>query len=268
MSDQDIIKFYLEGNSIAATGRKFNLTSYKVKKFLNEKKIPIRSRHEQNILENMRKGKQINHNYFNVLTQENVYYLGFIAADGTVRPRRNEIKIGLSSIDRDFLVTFKEKLKSEREIKDYITGNGFKISELVFSSQNIKEQLAKYSIVPNKTEFGVSFKNIPNEFKLAFIKGFFDGDGCFTFNSNTKQCKITFTSHTKGILEEINEYFEKKGSYYQKKYNGICYDLTFSTLPSIEIMKKFYKIETPCLIRKKNKFYEYLNLRIEMTSKS
>ena len=268
MSNHEIIKFYLEGNSIAATGRKFNLTPYKTKKLLIENNIQIRTRHEQAILENMQRGKAINHNYFDVLTLENVYYLGFLAADGTVRPHRNEIKVGLSSIDKDFLIEFKTNLKSEREIKDYTTANGFKVSELLFSSQKIKEELLKYSIVPNKTELGVSFKNIPENFKLAFIKGFFDGDGCFTYNHHTKQCSVKFTSHTKGILEEINAYFDNKGKYYQKKYNGICYDLSFSTLPSIEIMKKFYEIDTPCLIRKKEKFNDYLNLRIKMTSKS
>jgi intein-encoded DNA endonuclease-like protein len=268
MSNQEIIEFYLEGNSINATGRKFDLTPYKIKKILTKNNISIRTRHEQNILENMKRGKAINHNYFDTLTPENVYYLGFLAADGTVRPNRNEIKIGLSSIDRDFLIEFKDNLKSEREIKDYTTANGFQISELLFSSQKIKEELAKYSIVPNKTELGVSLKNIPEHFKLAFIKGFFDGDGCFTYNEYTKQCSVKFTSHTKGILEEINKYFNNKGNYYQKKYNGICYDLSFSTLPSIEIMKKFYEIKTPCLIRKKEKFNDYLNLRIEMTSKS
>ena len=268
MSNHEIIKFYLEGNSIAATGRKFNLTPYETKKTLIENNIQIRTRHEQTILENMKRGKAINHNYFDVLTLENVYYLGFLAADGTVRPHRNEIKVSLSSIDKDFLIEFKNNLKSEREIKDYITSNGFEVSELLFSSQKIKEELSKYSIVPNKTELGISFKNIPEKFRLAFIKGFFDGDGCFTYNQYTKQCSVKFTSHTKDILEEINEYFGNKGSYHQKNYNGICYDLSFSTLPSIEIMKKFYEIDTPCLIRKKEKFNDYLNLRIEITSKS
>ena len=45
MSNHEIIKFYLEGNSIAATGRKFNLTPYKVKKTLIENNIQIRTRH-------------------------------------------------------------------------------------------------------------------------------------------------------------------------------------------------------------------------------
>lgn len=268
MSNHDIIKFYLEGNSIAATGKKFDLTAYKIKKLLMKNHVSIRSRSEQNILENIKRSKYINHNYFDELNDENVYYLGFLAADGTVRPRRNEIKIGISSVDRDFLVEFKNHLHSEREIKDYTTSNGFQVSELSFSSQKIKEELAKYSIVPQKTILGVSFANIPDKFKLSFIKGFFDGDGCFTYNAYNKQCRIIFTSYTENILKEINEYFDNKGKYYQTKNNGTCYELVFSTIPSIDIMKKFYDIHTPCLIRKKNKFSDYLNLRIEMTSKS
>ena len=97
-------------------------------------------------------------------------------------------------------------------------------------------------------------------------KGFYkpDNDGAFACKAQA----LFIKKYGKDILEEINEYFGNKGSYYQKNYNGICYDLSFSTLPSIEIMKKFYEIDTPCLIRKKEKFNDYLNLRIEMTSKS
>ena len=55
MSNHEIIKFYLEGNSIAATGRKFNLTPYQAKRTLIENNIRIRTRHEQTILENMKR---------------------------------------------------------------------------------------------------------------------------------------------------------------------------------------------------------------------
>lgn len=264
MNNQQIIDFYLSGKSLAATSRFSGLSTYKLHQLFEKNNIAIRTRHEQNILENMRRGKSINHNFFNTLNNENVYYLGFIAADGTVRPNRNEIKIGLSSIDRKFLEEFKEKLQSERTIKDYVTSNGFNISELIFSSLKIKEDLKKYNIVPNKTVIGVSMANIPEELKLAFIKGFFDGDGCFCYLKNTNQCKITFTSYTCGILNEINEFFDNKGYIYSRKNGGICYELTFSTTTALKIMKEFYNLNTPCLLRKKEKYEEALKLRIKI----
>lgn len=260
MNNQEIIKAYEDGASLTSLSRKTGLSTYKIKKILQNNSIKIRTRFEQTIFTNMQRGKKINHNYFDVLNDEKAYYLGFLAADGCVRPNRNEIKIGLSSIDREWLEEFKLKLDSEREIEDYITNKGFAVSELKFSSLKIKTELAKYSIVPNKTYLGITMEAIPNKYKLAFIKGYFDGDGCFVFNKNTKQCSLKITSHTKEILEEIS-YFFKIGNIYP---HGKNFELDFSTSPTLKIMKLFYDLDTPCLKRKKEKYLKALKIRIEI----
>lgn len=260
MNNQEIIKAYEDGASLASLSRQTGLSTYKIKKILQNNSVKIRTRFEQTIFTNMSRGKQINHNYFNKLNNEKVYYLGFLAADGCVRPNRNEIKIGLSAIDREWLEEFKLKLNSERKIEDYITSKGFAVSELKFSSLKIKTELAKYSIIPNKTYLGITMKAIPDKYKLAFIKGYFDGDGCFVFNKNTKQCSLKITSHTKEILEEIS-YFFKAGNIYS---HGKDFELDFSTNPTLKIMELFYNLDTPCLKRKKEKYLEALKIRIEI----
>lgn len=255
----ELIEYYKQGNSINATAQKFNLTSYIIKKRLKEAGIKLRTQKEQLIIENIRRAKPINHNYFKELNLENVYYLGFLGADGCVRPNSNEIKIGLSSIDEDFLIEFKEKIQTECKIGHYTTSNGFNCVSLCFASAAIKQDLIKYSIVPNKTYIGITMKEIPENLKIAFIKGFFDGDGSFSYNKNTRQGMIKIASHTKGILEEINQYFNYTGKIYQTKDKN--YSLEFSTLPSLNILEQFYNIDTPCLKRKQQKYYNYLELR-------
>lgn len=252
------IDFYNQGNSMNATCRKFKTTNSTLKKIFINKNIYIRNQKEQLILENKKRAKQINHNYFSDLDYVKCYYLGFLAADGCIRKDRNEIKICLSSIDKDFLEEFKNNLNSETEIKTYITNNGFECCELRFSSLQIKLDLAQYCIVVNKTKKGITMKNIPENFKLAFIKGYFDGDGCIVVNNNTKQIKISFTSHTIGILEEIKNYFNNGNIYLTQNGN---YSLEFSTFPSLNILQKFYDLNTPCLLRKYNKYLNALNIR-------
>ena len=264
MNNQEIIKAYEDGASLASLSRQTGLSTYKIKKILQNNSVKIRTRFEQTVFTNMSRGKQINHNYFDELNNEKVYYLGFLAADGCVRPNRNEIKIGLSAIDREWLEEFKLKLNSEREIEDYITSKGFAISELKFSSLKIKTELAKYSIVPNKTYLGITMKAIPDKYKLAFIKGYFDGDGCFVFNKNTKQCSLKIISHTKEILEEIS-YFFRAGNIYS---HGKDFELDFSTNPTLKIMELFYDLDTPCLKRKKEKYLEALKIRIEINPRA
>ena len=260
INDHEIIKLYQEGSSLNELSKRANLSVYKIKKILQTNDIKIRTRFEQTVLTNQKRAFPVNHNYFDILNNENTYYLGFIAADGCVSSgKRNDIKIGLSSIDEDWLIKFKENIKSERPLRHYTTGKGFQVTELHFSSLKIKTELAKYSIVPNKTEKGITMDSIPQEYKLSWIKGFFDGDGSFVYNKNTKQCMIKFTSHTKNILEEINLFFQNKGNIYIKENN---YSLEFSTLSSLAIMEKFYKINTPCLVRKKEKYELALLSRI------
>lgn len=255
----EIIDFYSKGNSRKKTCDKFNITDKKLKDILKENNIYIRSHSEQLILENIRRTKGVNHFYFDELNDKNVYYLGFFGADATIRKNRNEIKIALSSTDKIFLEQLRKDIGIENEVKIRNTMNGFECVELSFSSANIKQQLMKYKIVPNKTYIGLSLNVIPDKFKLAFIKGFFDGDGSFSFNKNTKQCKLTFTSHTREILEEIQKYFNN-GYIYQDKRTKV-FSLEFSTIPSLNIMESFYKLDTAYLSRKKEKYLECLNLR-------
>ena len=266
MSDHEMIEKYEAGASLASLSRTSGLSVYKIKKLLESYNVHIRTRFEQAVYTNMERGKKVNHNFFDVLDNEKAYYLGFLAADGCVRPQRNEIKIGLSSIDKNWLEEFRQKIGSEREIESYITNKGFAVSELKFSSLKIKTELAKYSIVPNKTYLGITMKNIPSDLRLAFIKGYFDGDGSFVFNKNTKQCALKIIAYGTKILEEIKAFFGK-GNIYQKKGTN-TYSLEFSTLDSLDIMKQFYELDTPCLQRKKDKYNEALEYRIQMNPRA
>ena len=261
MNNQELIAFYEEGHSMAETGREFNISTSTVKSILKNNNVHIRNRGEQTAITNKKRAYKVNHNYFSDLNPENTYYLGFIAADGTVRDKKNAVKIGLASVDKPFLEEFKEKIGAERPLKDYQTSNGFFVTEFSFSSEQIKKDLAKYTICPRKTYKEISFKNIPDKFKIYFIKGFFDGDGSFIYNQNTGQCMIKITSFHRNVLDEINEYFENKGHVYPVDRKG--YSLEFSTLPSINIMNKFYSHESPCLQRKKDKFFNAMEMRIK-----
>ena len=133
----DAIDFYVKGNSMSATARQFHSTPGTLKKIFLARGVHVRSQSEQCIIENMRRTKDVNHYFFDPLTQESAYYLGFFAADATVRKDRNAIKIGLSSSDIDFLNEMKKNMKIENNVKTYQTNNGFECAQLEFSSLKI-----------------------------------------------------------------------------------------------------------------------------------
>ena len=134
--------------------------------------------------------------------------------------------------------------------------------EYRFSSKQIKKDLAKYSIVPRKTYIGITMKDIPDEYKLAFIKGYYDGDGNVSINQNTKQVSIKIVSHTEEILKEFQDIIKQKTNIYTNIRGTILYSLELSTLPALDFLKDIYSLNTPYLQRKYDKYLEILNIRI------
>ena len=172
-----ILDKYQAGMSLAKLSKELGISTYKLRKILVENNIHIRSKEEQNKYspQNQRK-YYINDDYFSNLTHDNCYLLGFLAADGSIQ-KDGSIKIGLSSIDEDFLKMIQKSLESNYPIREYQTKDGFNISEFVFRSEKIKSQLQNYGIVNRKTYSFEFPKNLPEQYWIDFIRGYFDGDG-------------------------------------------------------------------------------------------
>lgn len=257
--NDEIIKEYINGVSINSLAKKYNSTPYIIRKILIANNIKIRTAHEQTSISNLNRAIKINDNYFSKLNLENSYYLGFIAADGTVRKDNNEIKITINNEDEQFLLDMKNKMdyKGNLHYQDKVNAIEYR-----FSSKQIKEDLAKYSIVPRKTYIGVTMKDIPDEYKLAFIKGYYDGDGNVSINQNTKQVSIKIVSHTEKILKEFQDIIKQKTNIYTNIRGTILYSLELSTLPALDFLKDIYSLNTPYLQRKYDKYLEILNIRI------
>lgn len=270
MDIQEIIGLYNEGKSLNFIANKYNVHGTKIKRILIENNIKIRTRAEQNRLRNQERGKKVNHNYFDQIdTNEKAWLLGFLAADGSISKDRNRIKIGLSSVDREILERIRRNIESERNIYDYTTNQGFQISELSWSSENHKKQLAKYGIVPKKTYKEMRLPTFDLDKQLSFILGYFDGDGCF--KNDGKYCRFEICSYRPEILEDfakvLNNLCNTTNKVYKSKNRQNLYTLTYSTKSAEKILSKLYEInsENTFLIRKYNSYINWLktnNLKI------
>lgn len=264
MNIKDIINLYKEGNSLAALIRKFNISKVKLKKILIEHKIHIRSAKEQTIFTNQGRRKLVNDDIFDLLTKENMWLCGFIASDGTIRKNRNEIKISLSSKDQEILFKIKDLLSVEKDVHNYTTQSNFDISEISFSSKKIKDALYNFGITSNKTYEIMSMKNIPDEYKINFIHGYFDGDGSISINKNNS-VSIKIISYTDNILKEISDFllknFDIKSNIYQDKRRDSLYSLELSTLPSLKLCKVFYEDKRSSSIYLQRKYDKYLEAK-------
>lgn len=134
-------------------------------------------------------------NYFGIInTKDSAYWLGFLYADGCVRPEWNRCTIEISVKDECLLHKFNHDLHISNKISHRRRG-----SYLQITGKKIVNDLIKHGCVPRKSKVIELPKLDSRELYLAFLLGFFDGDGT--------QKKTVITCGSKKFLEQIKEMF-------------------------------------------------------------
>lgn len=248
-----------KGFGLIKSGKEFGVGTRVVRRVLLENNIHIRSFSEAASISGVnRRIHDVNDNYFSEENHNMAYLLGFLASDGTIRKNDNSVKIGLSSVDRDFLLTIKKEIGYQGELTDYITSNGFSVSELRFTSKQIKADLAKYNIVPNKTFIYTFPKNLKREYWIDFIRGYFDGDGSVS-TASSEAIRWQVCSANPDVLNTIVDFFfeeyeiPKVNLQWQEKVHRLYY-IQYSTTATRKIFQILYTPNCLKLPRKYEKF--------------
>lgn len=253
-TSKKMIDEYQSGISLNGIQKKYNIDPRTFKKILNKHNIHIRSREEQ-IKFNSQNQRiyTIDDFYFSQQSPNMVYTLGFLAANSCVYKNKNTIKIGLSTVDKEFLQILNQELKSTFPITNYMTKDGFQVSEVRWTSKQIKSDLAIYNIVPLKTETFTYPAQIDSQYELDFIRGYFDGDG--SVSTAGKAIRWQVCSYKKDILVSILDILEKHGIPKVNIYSqrNIFY-IQYSTNATKQIYKLLYYPDCLCLPRKQKKY--------------
>ena len=257
MIDASAIKDYLNGMSIAGIGRKYGISAYMAKKELVNAGVKIRTRNEQNKYspQNQRKFS-VNDMYFSKQSPNMAYLLGMFASDGCVYEKDNAIKLTLSTVDKEYLEKIRQELEIESQIKDYETSQGYKNSELRFSSYQIKKDFAEYNIVPRKTYSFKFPRKLKKEYYRDFIRGYFDGDGCVS-TAGKSAIRWQLCSHEKDVLEVVVSFFEENNIpkvSIQKAKDKQLYYIQYSSVSTRGIYSLLYYDNCFCLPRKRIKY--------------
>lgn len=203
--------------------------------------------------------------FFDSENERMAYVLGLLASDGCVRKKTNEIKLSLSTVDRDFLVNLQKEIGG-RPISDYTTQDGYDVSSWTFTSSHIKERLSYYNIVPEKT-FIFSFpKHLNKKYWKDFIRGYFDGDGSIS-TAGPSAIRFQICSATKDVLETIIDFFEEQGipkiSILETKRVNTLYYFQYSSVSTRKIYDILYYKNCLCLPRKKDKYEQLLTQNLK-----
>jgi hypothetical protein len=223
---QQYYTYYLNNGSIARTSKHFNKCSKYLKNFFKYYNFEYP-------LKDFSKKYHYNEDYFeNIDTQAKAYFLGFVFADGGIYIRKRSdfwieksFTINLAEEDKYILEFFKNELGYKgplyfREGKEFISPiNNQKYKRknqyaLSISSTRFVDHLINLGLGNKKTYMDLKIPSIPKELIKDFIRGYFDGDGCFSGNS------ILFTSKTSSILEDFKSYFKNK---FKKPFGNIRY---------------------------------------------
>lgn len=121
--------------------------------------------------------QKVNHHAFDILTEESLYWIGFLFADGSLESSKKRIVLQLCDKDLGHLCKYKEFVKSRHSIIKVIGSSdslkpGNVAHKLQFCSENIYNKLRGYGMN------GLNqFINPPICNSRDFWRGIIDGDG-------------------------------------------------------------------------------------------
>lgn len=232
--------------------------------------------------------REIRHNFFNNINfEEQAYLLGFIFADGCVNEERHTLSININKQDQYIIDLLKDispeaYTREQKSYKSIATVRGRQVKNYGsirtnISSKILIEDLKKYGVIQNKTYTDMHLPIVSDDILLKhFIRGYFDGDGCFTYsirkpNPKNREINYRISAHwticckTSSILLEMQKYFTSFGIKTNINYikRDDMYNLTTSSRK--EIIKIFNLLFHNCnysLPRKYNKIKYYVNTEV------
>lgn len=254
----NIIFDYLNNTSIEDIGDKYDLHYQTVSKILHKNNI--------NTKEHMKKKYTFNENYFDEIDNQNkAYFLGFLIADGNVSKTTGRICIDLQAQDKHILESFCQELDMPNKHLSFSNRSNMGCQDvyyLTFTSNHMKESLSKYGVVPCKSLIYEYPDNISFELIKHILRGYFDGDGCFTVSNSS--CNI-FLLGTYQFMDYLRNYIETYIGVHcyfcQHKNNKNTYVINISGKKKCyNFLSYIYKDANLYLFRKYNKYIETYNI--------
>lgn len=213
--------------------------------------------------------KSYNEDYFEKIdTEDKAYFLGFIAADGSVindtENYRYKLTLKIHNKDNHILDEFLRYIDGEMKIWKH---RQREMSEIHFSGKKIIRDLEQYGIFPNKT-FNIQYPKIDEKLERHFLRGYFDGDGCIRIKTDrrddSKRGDLRVVSGSIMFLEKMNKRMNIMfNTNLNKLYGPKNKDYKFigwAGMTDIEkIYHGFYDESSLFLTRKKNIFDEVID---------
>ncbi|MFE4029189.1 LAGLIDADG family homing endonuclease [Priestia sp. YIM B13551] len=205
--------------------------------------------------------KSINEEFFDTWTEESAYVLGYIWADGCLTKNKNNYRVSFCSNDKEIVEKINRVMKSEYAISEYkgsySTG---------FSKPRMIKKLRSFGLIERKSLDKKFPVGIPSEFLRHFVRGYFDGNGYFTYEAwkNGKRRLISgfatgsgvFAEQLSGVVHELGmKHANVQHIDRRKSGRGQYYQMRYYQRDTVKLADVMYKDATIYMERKK-KLYE------------
>lgn len=133
----------------------------------------------------------VRQNFFeNIQTEIQAYLLGFYVADGSLNRKRGTIRVKVTETDKAIVDLFAKYISPDarnviNDSFDMIGASGKEIhvknsAQVDITSKILSNSLDKLGYGERKTYSDLHLPDLSPELLKHFIRGYFDGDGCFT----------------------------------------------------------------------------------------
>lgn len=260
-----VIPLYKEGKSQIWLEQNLRLTRKTIRNILkNEESISYRSKADQH---NIRYNTEINHNAFDILTSDVLYWIGMLYSDGHIEDREASIELTLHNNDIEHLYKFKDFIKSNRKLTTSKTTN---CSRFRFNSEKIRNKLIELGFTSNKSCTIYPHELLKNS--RDFWRGVVDGDGgVYDYKKDNLKTSIINQLFLCGTLETIFEFiiFCSANCGIKDKYPSKCvgknlYQVSYYSQDALKVATLLYENSNYYLERKYKKYLSIKNNTINL----
>ncbi len=195
------------------------------------------------------------------------YAIGLIATDGCLSS--DGLLIDLTSKDREQLLNFSKCLGVNFTIGNKWSGVGDRYLRIQFKNRFFYDFLLSIGLTSKKSLTMGKIK-IPDKYFFDFLRGCFDGDGCFYSYwdprwRSSHMFYVEFVSasrkHIDWLQTELKHMIKVNGHITNSLKNNKCYQLKYAKKEAMEIIKKmYYNPNVICLSRKRIKIEKALKI--------
>ncbi len=192
------------------------------------------------------------------------YAIGLITTDGCLSS--DGLLIDLTSKDREQLLNFSKCLGVDFKISNKWNSNGDKHLRIQFKNRIFYDFLLSVGLTPRKS-LTMGKLVIPDKYFFDFLRGCFDGDGCFYSYwdprwRSSHMFYVVFASASKKHILWLRKVIQLRANiagHITMSTNNSFFQLKFAKREALEVIKKmYYNPEVVCLSRKRLKIEKAL----------